>query len=37
VQGALALVLGDVQRFGFLIADGQAGEFALEVAWIAKL
>ena len=26
-----------VQSFGLLIADRQAGEFALEVAWIAKL
>lgn len=36
VAGARALALEDVRSFGFLIADRQAGEFALEVAWIAK-
>lgn len=37
VPDAPALAMGDVQSFGFLIADQQAGSFELEVAWIASL
>ncbi len=36
VESAPALALEDVRSFGFLIADLQAGAFALEIAWIAK-
>jgi NADH dehydrogenase [ubiquinone] 1 alpha subcomplex assembly factor 1 len=32
---AAPLALQEVQSFGFLIADRQAGSFALEIAWIA--
>lgn len=37
VPDAPPLELRDVQSFGLLISNRQAGPFALEVAWIAKL
>ncbi|MFT5286201.1 MAG: NADH dehydrogenase [ubiquinone] 1 alpha subcomplex assembly factor 1 [Planctomycetota bacterium] len=36
VKTAPALSFADVQSFGLLIADRQAGAFELELAWIAK-